>query len=192
MPPVFTTKRIRKRYFRRLSQHQWCVSFSVRWLAATWHTDLHQSFDLRGLNSPTNSQFWYGFTAAVLTEEAPRIRDTTYRVLSISAKKWASRSLAVRGVTFFASMRTSQTYLKRTVSFNYRVNKLGFMATPELLAEGSTNAGMHDQRLALMWIQENLASFGGDPNRVTIWGECKCNQEAVHMTPNPLTDTARW
>uniref|UniRef100_A0A8H7KCN2 Carboxylic ester hydrolase n=1 Tax=Bionectria ochroleuca TaxID=29856 RepID=A0A8H7KCN2_BIOOC len=57
------------------------------------------------------------------------------------------------------------------VSFNYRINKLGFLQTPELLKEGSTNAGMHDQRLALMWIQENIASFGGDPNRVTIWGE---------------------
>ena len=57
-------------------------------------------------------------------------------------------------------------------SFNYRINKLGFLQTPELLAEGSANAGMHDQRLALMWLQENIAAFGGDPGRVTIWGEC--------------------
>ncbi|CAI6090672.1 unnamed protein product [Clonostachys chloroleuca] len=68
------------------------------------------------------------------------------------------------------------------VSFNYRINKLGFMQTPELLKEGSTNAGMHDQRLALMWIQENMASFGGDPNRVTIWGESAGAQAiGLHM-----------
>ncbi|KAF9888529.1 hypothetical protein FE257_008636 [Aspergillus nanangensis] len=57
------------------------------------------------------------------------------------------------------------------VSFNYRINKLGFMQDPSLPAEGSSNAGFHDQRLALMWIQENIAAFGGDPMRVTIWGE---------------------
>lgn len=62
------------------------------------------------------------------------------------------------------------------VSINYRVNKLGFLQTPEILKEGSSNAGMHDQRLALMWIQENIAAFGGDPSRVTIWGECKCSK----------------
>ena len=66
------------------------------------------------------------------------------------------------------------------VSFNYRVNKLGFLQTPDLLTEGSANAGFHDQRLAFMWIQENIAAFGGDPRRVTIWGECK------GMNPLPL------
>ncbi|KAI9164105.1 Cholinesterase [Paramyrothecium foliicola] len=68
------------------------------------------------------------------------------------------------------------------VSFNYRINKLGFMQSPELLTEGSTNAGFHDQRLALMWIQENIAAFGGDPSRVIIWGESAGAQAiGLHM-----------
>jgi carboxylesterase type B len=57
------------------------------------------------------------------------------------------------------------------VSMNYRVAGWGFMKSEDLVAEGSTNIGMRDQRLALQWIQENIDAFGGDPEKVTIWGE---------------------
>lgn len=54
---------------------------------------------------------------------------------------------------------------------NYRLGIWGFFQTPLIHAEGSSNAGLLDQRLAFQWIQENIASFGGDPSRVTVWGE---------------------
>ncbi|HEU5078515.1 MAG TPA: carboxylesterase family protein [Opitutaceae bacterium] len=61
------------------------------------------------------------------------------------------------------------------VSINYRVGSLGFLAHPELSAESphhaSGNYGLHDMIAGLRWVQKNIAAFGGDPNRVTIFGE---------------------
>lgn len=61
------------------------------------------------------------------------------------------------------------------VSMNYRLAQLGFLAHPALAAEqpegGSGNYGFLDQVAALEWVRDNIASFGGDPERVTISGE---------------------
>ncbi|WP_441285754.1 carboxylesterase/lipase family protein [Sorangium sp. KYC3313] len=62
------------------------------------------------------------------------------------------------------------------VTFNYRLGPLGFLALPELRSEDpdhpSTGAyGLEDQRAALEWVKANIAAFGGDPSRVTLFGE---------------------
>lgn len=57
------------------------------------------------------------------------------------------------------------------VSINYRVAGWGFLSSKEVSEAGASNIGLFDQRLALRWIQENIASFGGDPDAVTIMGE---------------------
>lgn len=57
------------------------------------------------------------------------------------------------------------------VSINYRVGGWGFLASKEVLESGSANIGLFDQRLALRWLRENIAAFGGDPDQITIWGE---------------------
>merc|ERR1712144_63191 len=57
------------------------------------------------------------------------------------------------------------------VSVGYRVGGFGFLAGDDLAKEGSTNLGLRDQRLGLQWVQDNIAGFGGDPEKVTIWGE---------------------
>ena len=57
------------------------------------------------------------------------------------------------------------------VTVNYRVGGFGFLPGAEILADGSSNLGLLDQRLGLQWVADNIAAFGGDPEKVTIWGE---------------------
>ncbi|KAH9841711.1 sterol esterase [Rhodofomes roseus] len=57
------------------------------------------------------------------------------------------------------------------VALNYRVNAFGFIASQEILDANATNLGLRDQRLALQWVNKYISQFGGDPEKVTIWGE---------------------
>jgi len=62
------------------------------------------------------------------------------------------------------------------VTFNYRLGPLGFLALPALAAEDKDHSssgayGLEDQRAALEWVKTNIASFSGDPTKVTLFGE---------------------
>ncbi|KAG8970881.1 hypothetical protein FRC03_000099 [Tulasnella sp. 419] len=57
------------------------------------------------------------------------------------------------------------------VSINYRVSLFGFLAGKEVKQAGVGNLGLHDQRLGLRWVQKYITQFGGDPTKVTLWGE---------------------
>ncbi|GAB1731204.1 hypothetical protein NU195Hw_g621t1 [Hortaea werneckii] len=57
------------------------------------------------------------------------------------------------------------------VEINYRLGVFGFAKSTALTEQGSANAGIKDQRLALEWVKEHIESFGGDSDRVTIFGQ---------------------
>ncbi len=56
------------------------------------------------------------------------------------------------------------------VKLNYRLHAYGFMMGDAAQKANATNVGLLDQRLALEWIQEHIHAFGGDPEKVTIFG----------------------
>ncbi|OTA57704.1 alpha/beta-hydrolase [Hypoxylon sp. EC38] len=57
------------------------------------------------------------------------------------------------------------------VGMNYRLGFFGFAQSDALESEGSENAGLRDQRLAIEWVRDNIAYFGGDPEKITIFGQ---------------------
>lgn len=68
-----------------------------------------------------------------------------------------------------SGVNTSQPFV--FVSVGYRLNGFGFMPGAEVLKDGSANLGLLDQRMALEWVADHVSDFGGDPDKVTIWGE---------------------
>ena len=76
------------------------------------------------------------------------------------------------------------------VSIAYRVGQLGFLAHPELSAESpqrvSGNYGLLDMIAGLQWVRENIAAFGGDPTKVTIFGESAGGIAVSMLCASPL------
>jgi para-nitrobenzyl esterase len=73
------------------------------------------------------------------------------------------------------------------VTINYRLGLLGFFAHPAIDAEGHRNGnyGLMDQQLALKWVKHNIKAFGGDPGRVTIFGESAGGQSVLCNLASP-------
>lgn len=95
---------------------------------------------------------------------------------STSETNYSGEKLAKKGVVL--------------VSIAYRVGQLGFMAHPELSAENpnhvSGNYGLLDMIAGLKWIQQNIAAFGGDPKKVTIFGESAGGIAVSMLCASPL------
>ena len=76
------------------------------------------------------------------------------------------------------------------VSIAYRVGQLGFFVHPELTAESphhaSGNYGILDMIAGLKWVKKNIASFGGDPNKITIFGESAGGIAVSILCASPL------
>ncbi|MBO4825465.1 MAG: carboxylesterase family protein, partial [Lachnospiraceae bacterium] len=74
------------------------------------------------------------------------------------------------------------------VTINYRLGFYGFFAHPDLTAEASGTSGnyaLYDMRKACQWVKENIAAFGGDPDRITVAGQSggAAGTGALHASP---------
>ncbi|MGH7040585.1 MAG: carboxylesterase family protein, partial [Acetobacteraceae bacterium] len=76
------------------------------------------------------------------------------------------------------------------VTTNYRVGVMGFMAHPALSAQSphhsSGNYALLDQLIALRWIRDNIAPFGGDPHHVTLFGQSSGAFDVMLLMTSPL------
>lgn len=99
-----------------------------------------------------------------------------FRFVSGSEKFFNGEKLAAKGVI--------------VVTFNYRLGAFGFLAHPELSKESehhtSGNYGLLDQIAALKWVQKNISAFGGDPKRVTIFGQSAGANSVCYLLASPL------
>jgi para-nitrobenzyl esterase len=93
-----------------------------------------------------------------------------------SEKNYSGENLAKKGVVL--------------VSIAYRVGQLGFLAHPELSKESpnhvSGNYGLLDMIAGLQWVKKNIAAFGGDPDKVTIFGESAGGIAVSMLCASPL------
>lgn len=78
-----------------------------------------------------------------------------------------------------------------TVTLNYRLGIFGLFSHPELTKESvhhsSGNYGLMDQHAALVWVKNNIAAFGGDPQKVTIGGESAGSMSVSAQMASPLS-----
>ena len=75
------------------------------------------------------------------------------------------------------------------VTINYRLGALGYLAAPALDAEGPAhvpgNYGIEDQQAALRWVRRNIASFGGNPRNVTLFGQSAGARSVEYQLASP-------
>ncbi|MCW8985096.1 MAG: carboxylesterase family protein, partial [Thermoanaerobaculales bacterium] len=141
------------------------------WTGPEWGDPAEQSEDCLHLNVWT--------TASSPQEKLPVmvwIHGGSLKHESGSVGAYGGANLARKGVV--------------AVTINYRLGAFGYLAHPELTRESehqsSGNYGVLDQIAALEWVQRNIAAFGGDPDRVTIFGESAGSWSVNFLVASPL------
>ncbi|KIW00240.1 uncharacterized protein PV09_08132 [Verruconis gallopava] len=88
-------------------------------------------------------------------------------------------SVGATSAVWYSPARYAAEHDVVAVSFNYRLSLFGFnMAT----FTEEKNPGLLDQRLALEWVRDNIAAFGGDPKRITVFGESAGGFSVDHLS----------
>jgi para-nitrobenzyl esterase len=125
--------------------------------------------------------------------------DCLYLNVFVPSTATASSRLAVMvhlhpGANFYgqpyskASALTARNVI--VVTLAYRLGVFGFMGHPALTREGGGQSGEYgalDQLAALRWVHDNIAAFGGDPRRVTLFGSSAGSFDTVALMASPLS-----
>lgn len=150
-----------------------------------------------GIGGATPQLRAYGEAMGGGSESAPHAYGEDCLSLNVWSKASGPKSKAVMvwiygggfstgtsNAPFYNGNRLAQDEEVIVVSMNYRINIFGFPGAPGLPHQ---NVGLLDQRLAVEWVKDNIAAFGGDPNRITIFGE-SAGGSAVDLYAFAFTD----
>ena len=144
---------------------------------------------------------------AIFNRNAPRFSNEDCLYLNVWTPEWPSRSRmpvmvwVPGGGNFAGGIKAGipdddGESLSRhgvvVVSLNYRLGTFGFFSLPALTRESphhaSGNQGILDQIAALKWVRENIATFGGEPRKVTIFGESAGSVDVSLLMATPLAN----
>lgn len=118
----------------------------------------------------------------------PHQRKNSHKHHGLPVMVWIhGGSLVTGGGGFYDPTRIIEQSGVIVVTINYRVGLFGFFAHPAIDAEGHLNGnyGLMDQQLAMRWVKRNINAFGGDPNRITIFGESAGGQSVYSNLASP-------
>ncbi|CAF0941962.1 unnamed protein product [Brachionus calyciflorus] len=75
------------------------------------------------------------------------------------------------------------------VNIQYRIGALGFLVTGKTSDQANGNYGILDQRMAIMWVKNNIFAFNGDPNRITLFGQSAgAESVSIHLLSEDMQD----
>lgn len=173
----------------------------LRWKAPQAPASWKETRDAKEF-SPVCWQSQYPDVARLYQSElAARSEDCLYLNIWTPAKtsnEYLPVMVWIHGGAFTRGSGSSRSYdgeiLARkgavVVTINYRLGMFGFFAHPELTTESehhaSGNYALLDQIAALQWVKKNITAFGGDPNRVTIFGESAGSWAVNVLIASPL------
>ncbi|KAJ7766525.1 alpha/beta-hydrolase [Mycena maculata] len=139
-----------------------------------------QSGSLTGSPGTAVANRFRGTSTRNFTEESVFKRDTDgifdedCLFLNVHTPTTAIKHSLLPVIVYYLSYRGFVTFSHLgvvAVSMQYRLGVFGILAGEEVKEGGDLNAGLLDQNFALQWVQKYISVFGGDPNKVTIWGQ---------------------
>lgn len=137
--------------------------------------------------SPSRLRFAMGDFAAVHDEDCLRV--TVWTPAADGARRpvliWLHGGAYMSGggaLDWYSGETLAREGDLVVVGVNYRVGALGFLYHPELCPG---NLGLLDQQAALAWVHANIAAFGGDPERITVWGQSAGAQSTAFLLMQP-------